>query len=182
MESLYTETRNGYTLKIEYEQFADDPCNWGNFTVKHWRDVEGVDAEEHKVLPELQAKLDDGRAFWVDKYEHGNSVYSLAGSGMQYRFDTSSSWGIIELDDEYVKGVSAEDRRKYAKGDLETYTDWANGDVYRAEITDEYGEYIDGMGDIYGLEYAIAEGKSNLDHLAPTHSAAAAPRAQALHS
>lgn len=180
MESpLYTETLNGYTLTIDYEQFADDPTNWGNFTVKHWRDYDDGTGE----LTIDASKFADGRAHWVDKYEHGGASYTLHGRGTNDRWDTSRKWGIIEFTDEYATNADTlEGRREMARQDLKLYTEWANGEVYRADITeDATGEYIDGVGDCYDLESTIEQGRSELARLAPTPSAAAAPSASSLH-
>lgn len=182
METIHTEKRNGFDIEITYDEYSDSPAEWGNFTLKHWRDVDGVDVDEHKILPELQAKFDDGRAFWVDKYEHSAVRYSLAGEGMQDRFDTSSHWGIIEFDDAYIKDTTFDERKEYARGDLETYTLWANGDVYYVNIS-ENGEMIDGGGGNIGeLSNIIKQAQETVDRLTPARDSTRAPRASRLHA
>ena len=179
MDYLHQESKNGYTLTVEYEQWADDPTNWGNFTITE--NTEDMLTDTGKLLPSIQTKLRNGTAFMIDKYEHSAVIYRLAGENRD-RWDTSANWGMIEFAPGYIKGVSLDDRREYAKGDLETYTAWANGDVYRADIVeDATGEYIDGSGDCYGLAETIAQGQSELYRLAPVHEAAAAKNANQLH-
>lgn len=179
MEYLHQETQNGYTLTVKYEDFADDPTNWGNFTIKEMSS--DMLTEYDKILPSIQSKLRAGKAFLIDKFEHSTIVLRLHGE-VYDRWDNQQNWGIIEFSSDYVKGVSIEERRKYAAQDLEIYTQWLNGEVYRADIVeDESGEYIDGVGDCYGLEETIAEGQAQLALLAPVHSAATAKNAQDLH-
>lgn len=195
MESpLYTATLNGYTLTIDYEQWADDPTNWGNFTIVQFRDRDYTnygDIDEYltdngKLRPEWRAKLRSGKAFAFDYYSYSNT------DGGFYRHPTSDIPtgeidsrdlnGLIIFEDAYVKGATYEDRLAYAEGDLKLYTEWANGEVYRADIIeDATGEYIDGMGDCYDLESTIEQGRSELARLAPVHAAAAAPNARQLH-
>lgn len=183
MEPLHTEKRNGYTLTVEYEQFADDPTNWGNFTIVQFRDrdftnyadIDEYLTESGKLLPEWRAKLRSGKAFAFTYNRYSNA------DGGFYRYptnevptgeiDSRDLNGLIVFEDEYVKGISFDERKKYAEQDLATYTQYANGEVYNASIIeDATGEYIDGSGDCYGLDETIQQGKDTLDRLDPTHS------------
>jgi hypothetical protein len=195
MESpLYTETRNGYTLTVTYEQWADDPANWGNFTIVQFRDNNFVNyadiddylTESGKLKPGWRAKIRAGKAFMFDY-----SRYSSTDGGF-YRhpsskvptgeIDSRGLNGLIIFEDAYIKGITYDKRLEYATDDLKTYTEWANGEVYSAWITeDATGETIDGSGDCYGLDETIEQGKSQLARLAPVHNAATAPRASKLH-
>jgi hypothetical protein len=51
---------------------------------------------------------------------------------------------------------------KYLDGELETYTDWANGTVYYYTVENEDGDVLDSCGGIYGEEYAEEEAKAAL--------------------
>jgi hypothetical protein len=73
----------------------------------------------------------------LDYHEHGQCQYSLAGEGMQCRFDTVKGnvcWVPSEcLRDDLVDLPADEAQtkaREYAKQAAETYTNWRNGECY----------------------------------------------------
>ena len=93
-------------------------------------DVYGVDVG-------IRRKLDVGTAFWLDRFEHGNCVWSLHGSGPQCRFDTSRYGGIMiwEGDLKNLPAKTFEKRAEHAKKLLSAYTSWCNGEVYFLQLT-----------------------------------------------
>lgn len=178
MEPLHKESRKGYTLTVEYDQFADDPTNWGNFTIVQFRDndfTNYADIDEYlteggKLKPEYRAKLKSGKAFAFDYARYSNAdggFYRNPTSAVPYgEIDSRDLNGLIIFDDAYVKGIGYEERKRYAEQDLNTYTQYANGEVYSASITDDQtGEWIDGSGDCYGLDETIEQGKDTLERL-----------------
>lgn len=191
MEEIDNYEYNGFKIVIGYDQYSDGPDTWGNFTVKPWREVDGIDADERTLSDELKAKLKDGRAFWVDKFEHSQVSYSLNEDAKQYPYgewDTSRQWGIIEFSDEYIAGTEPYEREIYARGDLATYTQWANGEVYYSYVyeidpyTKEEVEQIDGSGGIYGYDEAKSMAESAADNLAPDRMSKYAKKAQQVHA
>lgn len=178
MEYLHEEKRNGFDILIDYDQWAESPEEWGNFTVKHWRDYDDGTGE----LTINGSKFADGRAHWVDKYEHGGASYTLHGEGVNDRWDTSRKWGIIEFTNEYAtNGDTLEARREMARGDLREYTRWANGEVLDVRI-EEDGEWIDGNGGIYDdLDDAIEIARATVDRMSPKRESARAASASKLH-
>ena len=179
----------GYKISIGYDQWAESPEEWGNYTIKEWRDVEGIDADERTVSDELAKKLDDGRAFWVDKYEHSGSSYTLMGEGMNDRWDTTQQWGIIEFTDEYATNFDDyEGRKEMARGDLRDYTAYANGEVYQSYIyevnphTGENIEQIDGSGGFFSYDEAKQQAEDTIDSYEPPRSSKYAKKAQEVHA
>jgi hypothetical protein len=177
-----------YTIKIDQDVFADDPTNWGNFTILDFRNRNGNASirdyltDDDELVPEMQAKVDAGQAFWFDVYEHSGTVYTLVGQGMNDRWDTSSKCGLIVFSDDYVKGVGKSEREQYAAQDLSLYTQWANGDVYAVEIFDEDGESVDCQGENYGYQEAIDQAKGMIDTYTPPRSSSRDKSAQRLHN
>jgi len=193
MEILHTEKRNGFDIEITYDEYSDSPAEWGNFTLVQFRDRDLVNfgdldeylTENGKLRPEWRAKLKSGKAFAFDYSRYSNT------DGGFYRYprsdvatgeiDTSDLNGLIMFEDEYVKGVSYEDRKAYAESDLKTYTQWANGEVYSVNISED-GETIDGCGGNIGdLDDIIADAQATVDRLTPARDATRAPRASSLH-
>ncbi|MFT8556582.1 hypothetical protein [Liquorilactobacillus hordei] len=94
--------------------------------------------------------------FPISKFEHSNVVYSLG---------TANGWdcGTVGVAfvaketvcEEYgVKKVTAKIRKlvkQRFEGELETYTQWCNGDVYGFTVTDCKGELVDSCSGFYGL-------------------------------
>lgn len=142
-----TELYKGFTIEIDYDPmgYADDPTDDGNFNIIQT----GRLLDEEDELPaEMVERLEQGQAFWIDKYEHSGVIFSLAGESYD-RWDTSSNWGVIDLDDNYVKGMGLNERREVATQDLKMYTQWANGEAYCFSIIDPNGEELDGYGGIF---------------------------------
>ena len=87
--------------------------------------------------PEMQKKLDEGLAFRLGYYEHGQCVWFLAGEGgpgTNCRWDGVRLAGIAvcrfpeELPEEFEK------RAQYCRDFLKDYTDWCNGEGYGYSI------------------------------------------------
>ena len=86
----------------------------------------------------LQRKLEVGTAFILSCYEHGNVAWSLKGEGMQCQWDTTQVAGILIFNGkacDLPKGYEA--RQKDARGFLETYNNWCNGQVYGYTVEEE---------------------------------------------
>lgn len=186
MDDIYeTYKHNGLTVVIRYDQNAESPTEWGNFTIINHREIELDD--DDNLTTDMLAKLADGRAFWVDKYEHSGVSYTLAGEGMNDRWDTSSKWGIIEFTDEYATNFDDyEGRRKMAAGDLKEYTAWAEGEVYGYQIykanptgLDDDEELDACWGFIGDVDYCKTEANAIADSY---RQSSLAKKAQTLHN
>mgnify|MGYP001579667606 FL=1 len=99
-------------------------------------------ADPEKFFPDgkpaigLRRKLAVGTAFLLDYFEHGNCVWSIAGTGPQCQWDNSRNAGLLVWEHP-VKEMGAKtraDREKDAAAFLETYTCWCNGEVYGYEV------------------------------------------------
>lgn len=52
----------------------------------------------------------------------------------------------------------------YLRGEIETYNQWATGDVYGYEITDANGDDVESCWGLFGLDYCIEEAKRAAEH------------------
>jgi hypothetical protein len=116
----------------------------------------------------LSRKLEYGTAFWLSYFEHGPCRWSLMGEGPQCRWDSVKVAGILlwessprELGTDYAA------RESEARQFLETYTAWANGEVYGYAIErlgsgSEPAETLDSCWGFYGLDHCLAEAESVL--------------------
>jgi hypothetical protein len=112
----------------------------------------------------LRRKLDVGLAFWLACYQHGNEVWSLRNEGPQCQWDTCNLAGILlwphKPSDMGAKTL--EDRAKDARGFLETYNQWLNGDCYWYSMEDIEGDLIDSCGGFIGSDSLVEALKENL--------------------
>lgn len=152
-----------YTVTINQDNDIDGPNTWGNFEIVQFRDrdfgtyknIDNYCTENGKSLPGIQVKIKAGKIFTFT-YNRYSSC-----DGGYYRYpsnetDPDNIDGFIIFDNDYIKGVSYSDRKRYATGDLKEYTDWANGEVYGVTITDNTGHEIDNCSGFIG-DYAVKQ-------------------------
>ena len=156
-----------YKVVISNDDWSGSPTTWGNYEIlqfkdndfSNYRSIDDYCTENGKLLPSVQAKIRAGKIFTFDY-----SRYSSCDGGY-YRYPASETNpenidGFIIFEDAYIKGVSFEDRKRYAKQDLETYTNWANGEVYSISIVDNRGEFVDSCSGYYGddgVQYGVID-------------------------
>lgn len=86
----------------------------------------------------LRRKLEVGTAFLLSYYEHGNSVWSLRGTGPKCQFDSVDVAGILLCKEPKNMGAKTlEARRTDAGYFVDIYTAWCNGDGYGYQIEEE---------------------------------------------
>lgn len=91
--------------------------------------------------PELQKKLEEGLAFNLGYFEHGNCLWFLKGQappGANCPWDGTPFAGIAiwEEDEDNMGAKTYEDREKDCRSFLESYTCWCNGDGYGYAIVE----------------------------------------------
>ena len=169
---METETYKGYTIAIEHDTDAESPAEWGSYTIVTFHtgnitDVTNIEKyafDSGKLKPWVGAKMRAGKMFAISYSSHGpmSNYGAMYGSANLDDID-----GFIIFTDEYAKNFSAyEDRYKMAEQDMETYTQWANGEVYGYDITGIKGyEFEDGScWGFYGYEDVIDEAKRAIDY------------------
>ena len=156
----YIDTRK-YIATVTQDDCAcnDDPQSWGCFTIEtfgrhHGQSINQDDIidDTGELLPAIKRELKSGKRFWLDRYEHGGVTYSLTGEGMNCKWDTSRQCGFIVLVDEVITGLSKREREEFARGELNTFNQWLNGEIYYIEITTDTGLEVDSCGGYYGSD------------------------------
>lgn len=130
------------TMKIvtlHFDSDLDCPSDWDgqwmlySFNRRHksYRSPETF-FPEGAPTPEFQRQLDEGLAFVLSYFEHGNCVWSLQDTGPQCRWDNVDCAGILvwEHPAKDMGAKTKEDRAKDATKFLEVYTAWCNGEGY----------------------------------------------------
>ncbi len=72
--------------------------------------------------------------FWIDCYQHGSTNFSLAGSWMQCRFDTSKDVGFIAVDKKIAWDKKTAE--SIAREEIQEYSAYCNGEVYYSYISE----------------------------------------------
>jgi len=105
-----------------------DSCGYAPSDHDSEEDLDYIGCEGY-VKPRWRDKLEAGRAFLFEKYEHGQVRYALQGeaSMVDRQWDVSAVAGIIVADDDWGADV---DMKEMARSTLQTFTDWCNGEIY----------------------------------------------------
>lgn len=119
--------------------------------------VKAFDSRTREVTPAnigLKRKLNVGLAYWLSFYEHGLGAWSLIGEGTQDQWDTAYLTGILLWTGKPgdIGAKTLEDRAEDARGFLESFTDWMNGNIYWFRLVNENGEEIESIGGLVGDE------------------------------
>lgn len=123
--------------------------------------VKSFDRRTREVTPTnigLKRKLNVGLAFLLSFYEHGLGTWSLIGEGTQDQWDTAYVAGLLVWTGKPgdIGAKTLEDRAEDARGFLESYNDWANGNCHWFRLSNENGEEIESIGGLIGDE-ALSE-------------------------
>jgi hypothetical protein len=200
MAPLETVEYKGHTISVYHDMDAENPTEWGNFTIVQFadwgtiahedRDTSDYFTEGGALTAETLEGLRTGKMFCITYRNHSSAGQRYYDLQEDYDNDSYSMDGFIIFEDDYIKDTTFEERKQYAKGDLQTYTDWANGDVYTFWVThpEHEGGDSDTLSGIYGDEYGfqpvIDEAQSMIDaeEAAPYHHHyITAPRASRYH-
>lgn len=127
-----------------------------------WKGVKGgakCDFYTEQMKEYLLGKLDKDYVWsCVYKYEHSGIVFRTSQFGCSW---DSGLAGIIyvskkDLRKKYgVKRITKtlrDNANDLLCGEVDTYSSWANGDVYSYTIEDEYGDVEDSCGGFYSIE------------------------------
>lgn len=149
------------TIRIMRDESAECPNSNSNWTLysfnRRHRDSKDRDSffTDGELDEEYKAKLAVGLAFLLDCSEHGNCNWEVRSREER---DHDHADGILVFEGG-ADDIPADAREKSAKGFCETYTCWANGEVYGYIVEDSYGEHVDSCWGFYGndLDYMFEE-------------------------
>lgn len=158
--------QDGVELKVSHDEFSESPREWDNTVVMVCREHNRYDlpmeldgfsfADFDNADEACQTLIRDYGArnivpIWL--YDHGNIAFKVGprtypfdcpwdSSFCGFAFVTDESLGAFQADDEVIDGIIA--------AEVQDYSDWASGEVYRYEITTPDGEGEDSCGGFIG--------------------------------
>lgn len=174
--AIETETHGDLTLTLDYCAHADEsPREYetSTFFGFHGRVISPDPAPDSD--PETARAIalrPENICLPVFLYQHGGSVYKASADGNPFHCPWDSGlFGFI-----YISRADARKRygvkritkalqeriRESLKVEVDTYSQWANGEFYRWTIEDADGEIIDSCGGYYDQESAMADARRAL--------------------
>jgi hypothetical protein len=195
----------GYTITTYYEEGPESPREWdnlGKMVLKHNRynfpqdvSIDFDDFDNWQAIEKyLQKEYNAVIVLPVQMYEHGNIRIYVGSShdtwdGGQLGLIFATAQDIRNTF--MVKRITKEIKEKAIKNlesEVDTYSAYVDGQVYRYEVTDSNGNEVDSCGGFYGdssYDYMVNECKAMIDcieNLAPSmRQKRVAPFASALH-
>lgn len=159
---------HNYPSDAPIEDFNEYLCELLGMDVVQCERGAKCDFYTEQMKEYLLSKLDKDYVWsYVYKYEHSGIAFST--TPFSCRFD-SSLIGIIHVNKkdlriEYgIKCINQKSRDKandILRYEVDTYSAWANGDVYAFTIEDENGNVEDSCGGFYSIEEMV-------DHINPS--------------
>lgn len=172
---------NGYIIRIEHDQDPESPREWDNLGTMtcfhkrynlgdkhHWKSdmFDDWDAVEKGI--ELA-----GAIIILPLYLMDHSGLTMRVDSSTFRMADSHGWdwgqvGFIHITMEKIraeygwKRLSKKRRERiatYLSQEVETYSQYLNGEVYGYVIEDEEGNDIDSCWGFFGYDYAVEQAK-----------------------
>jgi len=149
-ELMKKHTPKNITVGLYHDECPDCPTEFSDWKLVSFNQRHNSFGEIED-LEELKKRIKEGTAFSLSYFEHGQCSWSLSGEGSNCPWDSVSYAGVL-----YWEG-EGKPEEEWARGFLEEYTNWCNGNVYGYTIEDEDGEEVDSCWGFYDAEYMFAE-------------------------
>jgi hypothetical protein len=182
-EYQYAKDGVKFTVKIEYDSSAESPRDWDNlgkmicfhrrYDLPDERDTSSFGADDFSSWAELEAALtkeyDPCVILRVYMYDHSGITFNTTGFSCQW--DSGQVGFILATKEQvrqewHVKHISKKLREQVErtlKGEVETYAQWSEGEVYGYMVTDAEGNDIDSCWGYYGIDAAKQEAQNTCD-------------------
>jgi hypothetical protein len=127
-----------------------------------WDEVEKVLKNEFEAVVILPLFLYDHSGISMRTYSYGQHA-SWDGGYVGFIYATKADI-LKEYNKKKLSKSMLENAQKILEGEVKTYSQYLEGDVYCFTVEDENGENIDSCGGFYGMESAIEEVKSQINY------------------
>jgi hypothetical protein len=169
--------QEGYTATLYYDTDAESPDNWDNLgTITYAKrshyvlGSKAVDADEDA---DIAQKVESGEYIGIPVYAYVHGLSTIrAGysnpfgcpwdSGRSGWVYVSRADALREVGGTKMSRKKREQIERILRGEVETFAQYLEGDVYGIVITDPDGEEVDSCWGFYGFEYAKEEAERML--------------------
>lgn len=188
--------RNGLKVTILHDMDPESPRDWDNVGTMicshrgYTLGDEQFDPSDFDGWEDLKKHLVEERGAVIilplSLYDHSGISMFIPGDGRyrQHEAWDSGQVGFIFATEEDIKhcGLDKELAEKQLRGEVFTYNQFLEGDVYGFKVEDERtGEEIDSCWGIFGSEYAIEEADSVADSYKHPRESVFAKKASLVH-
>ena len=150
------------SVEIFYDQFADNPREWDNstkFVMFHNRyklpNETDIDHNDYSSWSEMQEALHK-------EYKHGWAVFMYDHSGLAFSINAfNCKWDSGQVGFIVSNEGTPEEAYKWATSELETYSQWINGEVFGVSVFEDT-EMLDVCGGYYGYDHETSGLKDEL--------------------
>ncbi len=184
MSSL-NEIYRGLEIQVDYASNPEDPREWDPVTRMvcfHRRynlgDSHDYNSDDYAGWDEIEDQIfEDHNPVWIKPlYLYDHSGITISTSPFGCRWDSGQIGWVFITKERYeecfgkFEGTESEFVDKCCQiieSEVKTYDDYIRGEVYRFEVNDEDGEFIDACCGYYGqegLEYGLDEFKKTIDY------------------
>lgn len=181
---IKTEKMGNLTIKIFQDESPESPREWDNLgkMLCFHRKCELGDKKEgdfkDSAFVKSLASQKGVISLPIFMMDHSGLTLSTDPKVFQAIDSQSWDWGMLgfilvepeKIRNEYsCKRITKTIREKVLtclQGEVETYNQFLQGDVYGFLIEDENGNHLDSCWGFYGLDYCLEEAKGNAKHIA----------------
>jgi len=168
-------------LKVVHDSSADSPREWDNLGTMicfHNRydlgDKHNYSSDDYSGWEEMKQALikEENTAVILPLYMYDHSGISISTSPFSCRWDSgqigfilvSKKKALEEFGGKIVTKKLKERLEKILEGEVETYTQYVEGEVYGFQIVDEDDEIIDSCYGFYGADFVTNGMLDYIDH------------------
>jgi len=159
-----------FTLEIVTDNDPVSPREWDNLGTIYYSSSRYTLGDKRVSKDEIEAMMADKEMIYLPVYAYIHSGIVMNTSGFSCPWDSGMS-GIIAVSKDKVREFFKVKRITKAildkvnsrlKGEVETYSQYLNGEVYCYLIKDDSGDIVDSCGGFYSEEEAQSEGNTSL--------------------
>lgn len=168
-------------LKLVHNSNADSPRNWDNLGTMicfHNRydlgDKHNYNSDDYSGWEEMKKAIikKENPAVILPLYMYDHSGISISTSPFSCRWDSgqigfvlvSKKQALEEFGGKIISAKLKQKLERILKGEVETYTQYVNGDVYGFQIVDEDDNHIDSCYGFYGSDHKESGMLDHIDH------------------